>query len=527
MLLIFGALFFVFVSSREQDENTSKLSKRTSKNETEIHTESKRGLQIFEISNRNVSDDNVSSSKSRSKRLDTNSILPNSTPESQKLILYPSRTLKPPRTQKMKAIHYNSLPPNHKISSRRILAPRVYQNHAPHVFLQPPSGPPYYAENFSPQRIFQNHNYSPTQMPSNAIQLKGTYRHARKNGDLSQFLANHHYKTEPSNVIPNFISPYEINQMISLNDRNKIVTTLAPQTEQNYFRRKFRQKVASIPNYNIHAKDAANIYGNVLQSTSPIQRHVTERTEVAQGEKPFSVMLDVYPMQGEENDKPQHKIRPLMSRYYQDPKYFNTMNFPQVMHRYPSYFHFQHQPQASSNSYEGIHSNGMTPSQIVVHLNLFPKNHKENEGEIGEIQKRVKDLRKNNAIKNQTVENSTPLNINFNINGHPENIMHQQYRVNASTSTEAAGISQNFFYDDEEDIAMDQSLNVAPSLVYKNIYRERPFHYEFLKNTSSPHSIASTLKHTNTVNLKPKYHHIDRSKKFQQQKTRKVFGPFY
>lgn len=563
MLLISGTLLFVIINSRIVDSTN-----RTSKNETENQT--KRGLQVIEISSRNASEDeNVSFPKARSKRLDSKKSfsLTSSTsmPDSQKLIFYPSRTLKPPRTsQKTKAIHYTSLPPNHKISSRRMIIPRVPSNHAsfspkPNAFLQAPSGPPQYSnknqkamkqnpEIYSPQQqVVQNHNYSPLSMPTNAFQLKGKYRHQRKNGDLSQILhSNHQYKTEPSNVVTNFISPYEINQMLSLKD-GKMISTLQPQTEPNYFRRKFRQQVASIPNYSMYAKDAANIYGNVLQSASPTalkQHHVTERNEQVShsGNSPFSVMLDVCPMAGEGNEfaqqQKQFKVRPFMSRFYQDPQYFNTMNFPQVMHRYPpSYFRFQHQPQVSNN-FGAINSNGMKPSQIVVHLNLFPKNNlptnKRSSNEDTQMVQLKKDLRPtkySNMKKNQTLNGSSPFNINLNMNlntgnGHPEN-MH--YRVNQS-STEP---QQNYFYDDEDDddddvndnddIAPDQSLSAAPSIVYKNIHRDRPYHYEFLRNsTTTPNSQLLT----STIKPQPPIKNVNQILKYPP-KSHKVFGPFY
>lgn len=551
---------------------STKISNDT-QNKTKIH----RGLQVIEISSRNASD-NTSSPKTRMKRLDDNEDSSLSTtpskPDSQKLIFYPSRTLKPPRTsQKTKAIHYNSLPPNHKISSRRILIPRAPpHNHRstgfigrPHAFLHPPSGQPIlYSkiknndEIYPTHRVFQNHNYSP-QMPANAIQLKGTYRHPRKNGDLSKFLHQGEFSAN------NLISPYEINQMMNFNTGvdGKMPTTLQPHAEQNYFRRKFRQQIASIPNYNIHARDAENIYGNVLQSAYPStvnqqqqHRHVTERNEQQQHPgNPFSVMLDVYPMMGDEIDyhklqqqQQSLKMRPLMSRYYQDPQQvFNTMNFPQVMHRYPpsnSYFRFQPQPQASNN-YGIVHSNGMMkqhPSQIVVHLNLYPKNSNSNNSnnnsyqrssnEDVEVVKGKKSRQHKNFklnLKQNQTSSDTPLNINFNLNtgnGHPENIMH---RINQS-STETSMVN-SYYYDDEDDMAADQSNNVPPSLVYKNIHRERPFHYEFLKNT--------TLRSTTTKPqfIKPqnnsKYKLIDRSRKTsppppsQKNQQRKFFGPFY
>lgn len=540
--LIFGALLFILTNSRFFE--TPKI---LSKNRTYNVSDTKDGLQVIEISSRNASEE---SPKTRSKRLDSEDDIDNDNsasfsdskmPDSQKLIFYPSRTLKPPRTaQKMKAIHYSSLPPNHKISSRRILDPRAASNHVtlmprPHVYLQPPTGRSFFnqmqniqgaiEQNYSPQRISLNHA---PQLPPNTFKVRGTYRQGRR------VPPNH--QPQPSNMISNLISPYEINQMVNPSAIDgKIVTTIPPQSESNYFRRKFRQPIASIPNYDIHAQDAANIYGNILQSTPNTNHQVTERSEISQRGNPFSVMLDVMPMQGEASDytsilnlhRPS-KFRPmLMNRFYQDPHYFNTMNFPQLMPRYPAPY-FRYQPQAS-NMYGRIHTgNGMMkPSQIVVHLNLYPKNNALSyKRSSSEDDKHVQETRlhKLNLKKNNT-DATHPFNINFNINGHPEN---QAYRINQS-STETA-MTQNYFYDDEDDFVSDHSMSVAPSLVYKNIYRDKPFHYEYLRNSTMmgiKPTVATTKypKVMKTANMKHQYKVIERPK--AEKNTRNTFGPFY
>lgn len=523
-MLIIGALIFILTNS-----HFFETPKFLSANKTNNATDTKGGLQVIEISSRNVSE------KSRSKRLDSEdddistSLSAPQMPDSQKLIFYPNRALKPPRTaQKMKAIHYNSLPPNHKISSRILDEYPRNHNHVtlmprPHSYLQPPTGRTFYnhMQNHSPQRISFNH--APHLQP-NTFKVHGTYRQGRR---IPQ---NH--QPEPSNVASNFISPYEINQMVNPVIDGKIVTTLQPQSEKNYFRRKFRQPIASIPNYDIHAQDAANIYGNILQSTPNATLHqVTERNG-----NPFSVMLDVMPMQGEESDYTsilhlQHpsKFRPMMNKFYQDPQYFNTMNFPQLMPRYPAPY-FRYQPQPSNNMYGTIHTgNGMMkPSQIVVHLNLFPKNNlQSHKRSSSENDKHVQDTRlsKLNSKKNQT-DATHPFNINFNINGHPEN---QAYRINQS-STETA-MTQNYFYDDEDDFnADDHSMSVAPSLVYKNIYRDKPFHYEYLRNSTMQEikpTVATTRNPTiiKTANMKHHYKIIERPR--AEKNVRNQFGPFY
>lgn len=539
VILIFG--FLLFILTNNQFYESTKI---VSKNKT---IDRRGGLEVIEISSRNATEEYP---KARSKRLDSenddSSSLSPQMPDSQKLILYPSRTIKPPRTaQKTKAIHYTSLPPNHKISSRRVLDPRFPNKHVtlmprPNAYLQPPTDhlnanlyniQDAIHQNYAvaeSQRIPYNHAPYPK---SNTFQVRGTYRQGRR--------IPHNHLPETSNTIPNVISPYEINHMVNPTTIDgKLVTTLPPQSETNYFRRKFRQPIASIPNYDIHAQDAANIYGNILQSTPNANlQQVTERSAISHRRTPLSMMLDVMPMQGEESDYTSilHLQRPskfqpfLMNRFYQDPQYFNTINFPQLLPRYPAPY-FRYQPQAS-NAYGTIHTaNGMmNPSQIVVHLNLYPKNNSpSHKGSSSEDDKHVQEIRSHKLNQKKNHTSSVPFNINFNINGHPEN---HAYRINQST-TEAT-MAQNYFYDDEDDFVSDHSMSVAPSFVYKNIYRDKPFHYDYLRNSTVASGIKSfkpTIVNTKnpkvmkTTNMKHQYKIIERPR---AEKNVQKFGPFY
>lgn len=187
--------------------------------------------------------------------------------------------------------------------------------------------------------------------------------------------------------------------------------------------------------------------------------------------------------------------------YYQDPSYFNAMTYPQLMARYPNYRYPQHTPEASN-----IHPIGITmkPSQLVVHLNLYPKNktpYKRSSTEEEISRKKTQLEPSKTETKNATTgTTSMPLNINFNVNtgnGHPENIHHhvnlprdpyQNYNVTSDYKS-------NYYYDENED---DRSLHVAPSLVYNNIHRERPIHM-MLRNTTTtrkPPKKMNNHKHT-------------------------------
>ncbi|XP_070507848.1 putative uncharacterized protein DDB_G0290989 [Chironomus tepperi] len=558
MTIIFGGLFYVFVNGRV-DETTSSsntFNKTRILNSTIQHVESNRtntnlGLEVIEVSGKNYTESHAK----RIKRLDSEDASSNMSPETQKLTFYQTRSLKPPRiVQKPKVIHYPSLPPNHKISARR-MDPRVYQygtmQPKPHEFLRPPTPGSLYGNQVhniqdihNQNHQYQQHNYYPLvgaqqvlttakdMMGSKPVQLTGSYRHPRTDKNLAQLFQQSKpqtLKAEASDPFQNYrpISPFEVNQMLNQHTHDEHVKYMSTTSETPYFRRKFKKKIASINNYNVHANEAANIYGNG-NGMQTIKKRVQDRNEIQHQGKPFSVMLDVYPVPGEDNEYGQpyihvpnlRRLKPIMNRYYQDPQMFNSMNFPQVMARYPAYFRYQNnqkqhtQPQQSSASFGAIQANGMTkPSQLVVHLNLYPKNnpptYKRSSAEefaAGHETKnnfhRQSKFHLNN-IKNQSIDvSSTPFNINFNVNtgnGHPENIAHQKLIEFNRTSTEATLPNNNYFYDDDdedEDINTEQSVNAHPSIVYKDIYRDKPIHL-MLKNTTAATKRLKSNKNNN------------------------------
>lgn len=584
MALIFSALVYVFISSRFVEP--VKVIKTTIPKPKAPQTNSSGGIEIMEISGRHVKD----SPPKRIKRLDSDES--DRFPDSQKLVFFPSSDLKPPKImEKPRVINFPQLPANHRMSSR-IAQPRPF-NHMmkgtkPGAFQKMPY-PRSTARSFHQpinnihdviqqnqlpgQRQPQNYQvYSPrntaaAESSMQPVHLAGKYRHPRKNGELTQIFTSDqkNQQQEVPDVFHNFRpnSPFEINQMMMNNER----LTTPPTTNQNpYFRRKFRHQVASIPHYNIKSKDVANIYRNVLQSGKKFQ----ERNEVAK-QKPLSLMLDVYPFQGEgememnpinqwqpiQSQTPanvqqnynqmqpqmphnvqqmQHNINQMQpsytnqvqhntpqqslpfqqqtmpsqqySRYprmpqmkpfqgfYQDPTYFNTMPYPQLMPRYPAQHRYQ---QDASN----INQIGMLkPSQLVVHLNLYPKNKvsykRSSTEEEAEQTKKVEKIAapkveaKNNS--KETFTSPLPVNINFNVNtgnGHPENIHHQvsiprdpYHYYNVTTE---APFKPNYYYDENDD---DQNLMVAPSLIYNHIVRDRPIHL-MLQNATTTEKPAN------------------------------------
>lgn len=617
------------------------------------------GIEVIELFGKNNSD-----VPKRIKRLDSDET--NRSPDSQKLIFYPSRTLKPPRTlEKPKVINFHPIPPNHRMSSR-MTKPRPFKHmmasgSKPNGFkvqstarsfnqqlnnindvIQHNQGqyPGMKNQNQGPVMMHQNHfqgsqgqfhgnqgqfygnqgqhfgngqgqvasiqqgqhfpgyqNQKPTQLHQtpnhqnqftmnqnqfpyqnphqvkkkkkarfppqltspeatsmHPVQLAGTYRHPRKDKDFTKMmqsdiqqshLANQHQMPDPFyNYKPE--SAFEINQMVTG------ATRLPPNTvTQNspYFRRKFKQQIASIPDYQIHSKDVAGIYENVLNSGKKFQ---VDRNEMSKA-KPIQLMLDVYPANGEETGVqqlpqmtqqvpmvnqvanmmqqmpnmmiPQYpripRLKPFQG-YYQDPSYFNSMTFPQLMPsmRYPSFYRYPKLQAQSSN----VNSMSVAkPSQLVVHLNLFPKDktsfkRSSTEDEINMTEKKKKQ-QESMKIESANSTAAVPFNINFNVNtgnGHPENIHHhvnlpKDPYFNKDVDSDSSYRPNNYYYDDNDN---DQSIQVAPSLVYQNIHRDRPIHL-MLKNATA--ATEKTVKKPN--NHKHKYETIERPRKQQKIKN--------
>lgn len=553
MSLIFCALVYVFIDSRFiEPVRVANVPKFKPK---EVTKES--GIEVIEIAGRNESE----TAPKRIRRLDSDEA--DRSPDSQKLVFFPERSMKPKRViDDPISIYLPAAPPNRKISSR-VSNPRPF-NHmtsGPH-----PNG--FQREPQSTARSFHNQNSQvhniqdiiqqnqlpvqhrkPQRFPLaparyNAvestsiypIQLAGTYRHPRQNGEMSKlFNPNDYQRLVPSThintpeILPDLFhnykpgSPYEINQMAM----NGMKMATKP-TQSQYFRRKFKQQqIASIPNYKIHSKDATGIYQNVLSSG----RHFQVDRNEEQKQKPFSMMLDIYPAMSNGNEMELNQLQtvqqmqqpPKKARlkpfqgYYQDPSYFNSMAFPQLMPRYPAYFRYQ-QPQTLASNMQSV---GTKPSQLVVHLNLYPKNKQtfkrsSNEDEI-EI-KKFNRGEKFEQLKNSTIGTSpAPVNINFNVNtnGHPENILHQTNLPrdpyhNYSVSAEPA-LKPNYYYDESDD---DHSLMVSPSLVYHNIHRDRPTHL-MLRNTTT----TTDIPKKKLKNHKHTYQTIERPKKQQKIKS--------
>lgn len=529
MAVIFSALVYVFIDTKSAQ--TVKATKRPEIKANEpiaIEEEDEvGGIQVIEITGQ-VSEENITeATPKRIKRLDSDES--DRSPDSQKLVLFPSKSLKPPKFLDRR--RFVNIPSNHKMSSR-LSEPRPFNYMTngvrPNGFQSPArsTARSYYEAVDNIQDVVQQPTYQLqsgrtslrpvragvlyTPMESSSIipvKLAGTYRHPRDNIELSNMFNIKEYSPVPSaqpEVVDPFYnykprSPLEINQMVTRG--MKLIETTPSQSP--YFRRRFRHQIASIPHYNIPARDVTNIYQNVLSSGAKYQ--LNRNSEL--GQKPLSMVLDFLPMASDQmaiqtQPIPTYQQLPRPTRvkpfqtYYQDTNYFNSMQFPQLMPQNPRFQ--MHKPQAAN-----VQSVGMTkPSQLVVHLNLFPKNKQvkrssfEEEMENREVKNPQKGKTQlfSEVSKNNTIDTTTsPFNINFNLNtnGHPENIFHQyNYQPTSNSTTEPA--SNAYYYDEADD---DDGLFAAPSLVYKNIHRDRPIHLMLKNSTKKEHAMKKLKNH--------------------------------
>ncbi|CRK87600.1 CLUMA_CG001396, isoform A [Clunio marinus] len=505
--------------------------------------EVKRGIEIFEISGRNETESETP--PRRIKRLGSDES--DRSPDSQKIVFYPKRDMKTPKVKKKRRVLI--VPQNHRMTSRMTI-PRPFN----HVLM---SGQKFktlqnaqstlgtYYQNFpKSMNQFAYSNTHPTRLSSNPtrlntlqassfnpVKLSGKFRHPRKNGELTSiFQADATQKPTGfhsdaiNDPFQNFKpkSPYEVNQLLFQNNVRPM-KGLTP-TQTSYFRRHNRHENMILPHYNNMFSRDPNL--GFPSSVNPIKSFLPDHSELSKN-KPLSLMLDVFPLTGEVmgTNQVKHEIAtqqsPKLSRlkpfqgYYQDPSYFNSMQFPQLMPRYPSYYRYM-QPVSHSSNLNPI-SVMKPPSQLVVHLNLYPKNKDSFKRSSTEEDFRYTRKEPQVTTASTTTESTAPIpfNINFNMNtnGHPENINHQFNLPKESpfhhNTTIEPSMSPYYFYDDTEED--DKSILVSPSLIYPNIYRDRPIQLMLQNSTTS--SSTTTEKPTKKFqNHKRDYQTIVRPK---------------
>lgn len=229
----------------------------------------------------------------------------------------------------------------------------------------------------------------------NKIQFSGTYRHPRNMMDLGKLLQKSNFKpvvTLQQSIRPEMQPPtYNTNDIFhnykpaTLSDINLLAVNqfrFAPKSIPSPLLNK--RLFYPEPSVNMQPPDVANIYHQLVTANN---YRTDENKRMGQTKtKPFSLMLDIYPAAASEDESTKrpnyNRVPSYMHQKYNSPldhSYLNSMQFPQIQQqRYPApnnyYNHFYNRypnqedvlPETTVNK----------PSQMVVHLNLFPKNKK-------------------------------------------------------------------------------------------------------------------------------------------------------
>lgn len=244
------------------------------------------------------------------------------------------------------------------------------------------------------------------------IKIAGTYKH-RKADDITSMFESAPRKNrgqvidEPviqshsvnsNNVIRDPFCKYKPN---SLSDVNLMATNqfrFAP-SPYHILSNKYVPPVSS----HTHAMDPSNLYHQIIMANKNRLQYSEGNSKndriQSSKQKPFTLMLDVYPMPDDEHISSNHVPPPVKYQNHFNPSmmrhpgigsinnlqpFYNNAHYPQLKPtRYPNLPHYNNHnyfrkfgtKPLSSGSYTSNdrESSGNNPSQITVHLNLFPK----------------------------------------------------------------------------------------------------------------------------------------------------------
>lgn len=327
------------------------------------------------------------------------------TVEPQKLVFLPSRHLRPPKMDvPVRAKRRRDRPPK-----RRNQLPKPFNHYLPE-----PHPAPF--KRLPTRRIYSDPGligFNPfiPGMQEGFRPVLGSYR--RPKGTVPSY-----YQSLSSNHHPSYLSPHEVEP--SLYGQGYPSTTVSYVPDPFH---KFKPAVPADVNllvvdqpsreqhlkmYNEqYLKNAHTLYQQVVKASRQKMGELSEGGNAAQKHRPFKLMLDVYPMS--QNDDQAQMRRPTQkySRFSPhaakynalnsinhdknyDSSYFNRMRFAQIQSKNPYTPYYDHPYNWKINN-EGKYVNdqleaasetqvttvaGDHPSQLVVHLNLFPKKKK-------------------------------------------------------------------------------------------------------------------------------------------------------
>lgn len=251
-----------------------------------------------------------------------------------------------------------------------------------------------------------------SQQESNGMQkikIAGTYKH-RKVDDITSMFESAPRKNRGHVIDEPAIQPLSVNtnnvirdpfykyKPSSLSDVNLMATNQFRFAPYHILSNKYVPMASS---HTPHSMDPSNLYHQIIMANKNRLKYSDDNSKndnIQSKQKPFTLMLDVYPMPDDEHIssnvplpvKYQNHFNPNMMRHPGIgsinilPPFFNNAHYPQLKpNRYPNLPHYNNHnyfrkfgtKPLNSGSYTSNdrESNNNNPSQITVHLNLFPK----------------------------------------------------------------------------------------------------------------------------------------------------------
>lgn len=308
----------------------------------------------------------------------------------------------------------------------------------------------------------------------NKIQFSGTYRHPKNMMDLGHLLQKSNFKpvvTLQQSVRPEIQPPtYNTNDIFhnykpsTLSDINLLAVNqfrFAPKAVPSPLLNK--RLFFPEPSVNMRPPDMANMYHQLITANS--FRNDENKRMGQTKTKPFSLMLDIYPaaIEDESTKRPNYnRVPSYMQQRPLDHSYLNTMQFPQIQQqRYPS-------PNNYYNNFYNRHPEDVQPettinkpSQMVVHLNLFPKNKRR--------------LNKNRSLQiisdgNDRVSREEVLFVDTNLNNTTRKSISADVIPNSHVEPRASPFSSdNSKIDHATSIEIIRSIEVHPKIDFDSL----------------------------------------------------------
>lgn len=238
------------------------------------------------------------------------------------------------------------------------------------------------------------------------IKIAGTYKH-RKVDDVTRMFEPGPRKNRGQNIDHSLLQSHSENSHNVIKDPfykfkpNPLSDVNLMATNQFRFA-PYSVLSNKVPMDSSQSMDPANLYHQIITANKNRLKYLDNNSKndnIQSKQKPFTLMLDVYPMPDEETSstvayslpvKYQNHVNsnvmrhPGISSINNIQPFFHNANYPQHKpHHYPNIPHYHNDiyfrkfaaKQLNSRYYRPVENenNANNPSQITVHLNLFPK----------------------------------------------------------------------------------------------------------------------------------------------------------